>query len=165
MKRLAFSLLISLSLFSCRNSATKQAETANPYPVSGKITEMNMAIQKAKSTFGDFKKAYFSHRFDTADFSIKVRLPTSNGGGEHFWISDLNYHNGYFWGAINDPPVSPDVKIKVGELFKIDTAAISDWEYIDDSVLVGGFTTRVLRKHMSPEEGRKFDSAWGNLIR
>lgn len=125
---------------------------------------MKVAIQTAKITFPDFKKAYCSHIYDSTGFAIKVRFPNSRGGAEHFWTSQLSYHDGAFWGAVNEMPIDTTIKVKAGEVFKIDTAAISDWEYIDGRYLVGAYTTRVLRKHMSPEEGRRFDSIWAKMM-
>lgn len=159
MKRAIVFLAISMSLISCQ-----EKKSDNKVSVSGENSEMNIAIRTARKTFPQFKLAFISHRYDSTGFAIKVRFPTAKGGAEHFWTSKLSYHDDAFWGMINETPIDTSIKIKIGEMFKIDTASISDWEYINDKYLVGAYTTRVMRKHMSPEEGHRFDSIWGRLM-
>jgi len=36
---------------------------------------------------------------------------------------------------------------------------ISDWLYLEDDLLVGGFTLRVIRDRMSPVERMQFDAS------
>jgi uncharacterized protein YegJ (DUF2314 family) len=43
----------------------------------------------------------------------------------------------------------------------IDANEIYDWMIVDDGKLVGGYSLRVIRAKMGPEQQRKFDeSAW-----
>ena len=36
---------------------------------------------------------------------------------------------------------------------------ITDWMYIEDGRLIGGYTTRLLRERMSPEERKQLDAS------
>ena len=134
MKRILHYSLIILVLQSCDNDKTAK-QNSNVKSVTSENSEMNIAIREAKKTFPQFVTAYISHRWDSTGFAIKVRFPTKSGGGEHFWTSKLSYHDGAFWGVVNEAPVDSTVKIKIGEVFKIDTTTITDWEYINDKYL------------------------------
>jgi uncharacterized protein YegJ (DUF2314 family) len=41
---------------------------------------------------------------------------------------------------------------------KFDPSRITDWMFIDHGRLVGGYTTRLIRQRMSPEERDAFDA-------
>jgi uncharacterized protein YegJ (DUF2314 family) len=51
--------------------------------------------------------------------------------------------------------------VEAGEEVRVDPEKISDWMYVDNGVLRGGFTLRVLRSRMSPQEREQFDSEIG----
>lgn len=161
MLRFFFISVLLSSLCSCQNKTPGTEGESKTVNVN---SELNVATRTARKTFPQFKLAFISHRYDSTGFAIKIKFPTANGGAEHFWTSKLSYHDDAFWGAIDETPIDTSIKIRIGEVFKIDTNTISDWEYINDRYLVGAYTTRVLRKHMSPEEGRKFDSTWAKLM-
>jgi uncharacterized protein YegJ (DUF2314 family) len=59
-------------------------------------------------------------------------------------------------GILNNKPV--DVKtVKLGEKVEVTPDKISDWKYIENGRLVGGFTTRVIRDGMMPKEREQLD--------
>jgi len=76
---------------------------------------------------------------------------------EHNWIADLEISDMHFRGVIANEPVLPGLKFK--QLIEFKPAQVSDWMYIDDGYLVGGFTTRVIRDRMSPEARKAHDAA------
>jgi uncharacterized protein YegJ (DUF2314 family) len=117
---------------------------------------MNNAIDNAKKTFGEFDSAFKSNKFDTSTFAIKVRFETDDGG-EHIWATSLIIKDGNYFGIIDDLP-EVTTKVKQGDRVKITNENLSDWMYSDNGVLRGGFTIKVLRNYMSPEEKKQFDS-------
>jgi uncharacterized protein YegJ (DUF2314 family) len=59
-------------------------------------------------------------------------------------------------GVIANPPVRKDLKFK--QRVQIEFSHLSDWMFVDNGKLVGGFTTRLLRKRMAPEEKKRADA-------
>lgn len=160
MKKLIAICIVSLCIMSCNDGVKKKVEREGEpdvlYVESGDA-EMNSAIQKAKQTFPEFEKAFQSNNPDFENFTIKQKFKTSDGGGEHIWIGDLTVKDGQYFGVVQNEPV--DVKqIKLGDSIKISIADMSDWMYIDKKVVKGGYTIKVLRKHMSDEEKKQMDA-------
>jgi uncharacterized protein YegJ (DUF2314 family) len=46
--------------------------------------------------------------------------------------------------------------VKMGEKVLIDKKDITDWMYLDNNTLKGGYTIRVIYNRMSKEERKKF---------
>jgi uncharacterized protein YegJ (DUF2314 family) len=49
--------------------------------------------------------------------------------------------------------------VKLGDEVVLDKSEVSDWMYIDDGLLVGGYTVLELRSQMSEEERKQFDAS------
>lgn len=119
---------------------------------------MLAAIKKAGETVqADFIPHLTSPGPKMDGFAIKY--PVSDGTNEeHMWLNQLSYADGKFTGVIDNRP--NNVKgIEFGQKMTIAADAISDWMFIDDGQLRGGFTMRVMRDKLPPEERAKFDAA------
>jgi uncharacterized protein YegJ (DUF2314 family) len=131
----------------CSNAASRQDSTTN---VEGNDPEMGAAIAKARATLPEFWRKWERHRRDETDFSLKVRI-TDKNGTEHFWLSQLEQHDGKTFGVLNND--AQIVKcVKLGDLIEIPENEISDWLYLRRGKMVGNYTIRALFKKMSPEE-------------
>jgi uncharacterized protein YegJ (DUF2314 family) len=116
---------------------------------------MNAAIEKARSSVGQFIAALKSPKPGQSAFSIKVPF-TDGGKTEHFWLTPVTYDGTNFKGVVDNEP--EDVKtVKMGQSVTVAPDKISDWMYIENRKLVGGETLRVLRETMSPDERADFD--------
>jgi uncharacterized protein YegJ (DUF2314 family) len=49
--------------------------------------------------------------------------------------------------------------VKIGDQATVDPESISDWMFVDNGKLVGGYTVRVLRDAMSAAEREEFDKS------
>ena len=49
--------------------------------------------------------------------------------------------------------------VKNGDSEEVEPSKISDWMFVDEGKLVGGYTLRVLRDSMSPAERAEFDKS------
>ena len=47
----------------------------------------------------------------------------------------------------------------MGQLVSVNPNEISDWLYIDNGKLVGGYSVRVLYSELSPQDKQEFDRA------
>lgn len=122
--------------------------------VSDEDQEMSSAIEKAQSTLEDFEKALKSKNPKFEYFSLKVVF-----NGEHMWISSNWMENGKYYGILDsDPLYEENMKMQLGDTIKINTADITDWQYIVGDTIIGSYTTRVLRNKMSKQERDDFDA-------
>jgi len=62
----------------------------------------------------------------------------------------------------NLPESIPDVKL--GDTISILKNNITDWMYLDNKKLRGGFTIQLLRKRMTKAEKKQFDAQSGFII-
>jgi uncharacterized protein YegJ (DUF2314 family) len=118
---------------------------------------MTKAIEEARSTLGKFIAAVEAPTKNQSQFSIKT--PFVDGAkSEHIWLLPVTYDGKQFHGVVNNEP--QDVKnVKLGDKVIIQPADVSDWMYVDDGRLVGGYTLRVLRNTLSPTERAEFDKS------
>ena len=104
---------------------------------------MNAAIDKARVTVEQFIRALSNPQSSQSGFSVKA--PIRDGTKvEHMWLTPVRYQNGNFVGKVNN---DPDIvkTVKLGDQYDVKKADISDWMYVENGKLVGGFTIRVLR--------------------
>jgi uncharacterized protein YegJ (DUF2314 family) len=82
---------------------------------------------------------------------------------EHFWVGDITYRDGVFYGVVLDP-LEDVASIKQGDSVDIAAGEISDWMYLEgeppNGRIVGGFTIRVLRDRATPQERAEH---WANI--
>ncbi|MDB5313335.1 MAG: hypothetical protein JWO38_7537 [Gemmataceae bacterium] len=116
---------------------------------------MNAAIEKARAEVGKFTAALRSPKARQSGFSVKV--PIADGGQtEHMWLSDVRFDGQKFRGKINNDPQMVS-KVKLGDEITAEAAKISDWMYLENRKLVGGYTIRVLREALPADKRAEFD--------
>ena len=128
--------------------------------VAGDDPEMLAAIAKARGTLPDFWKVFDKPEHGESGFSLKVKI-TDKRGTEHFWVEDLQKHDGKIMGTIdNDPEIVASVKL--GDRIEVPEADVSDWLYMRDDKMVGNETLRPLFKKMPENEARKLKGMMAN---
>lgn len=167
MKQLLPALLIAVAFFSCENNSTIKTEREGEptiYSVKDDDEEMNDAINKAKHTLGDFKKALASNNPAYAEFCIKMSFVKPDGGGEHIWLNQIVEKDNAYFGSVGNVP-EYITGIKLGDTLQIDNDRISDWMYVHNDTLCGGYTLRLIRNRMDEAERSLFDSENGLIIK
>lgn len=171
MKRIQ-SLLFLLFFVSCntnqsgRNSNSDNLgmdTAADTYTVTQEDISMNLAIDKAKKTIDVFDKALVSKNSSYTDFAIKKKYLTPDGGGEHMWIAAITLLNGSYRGIINNDAEST-TEVNYGDTVIVRKEEITDWMYLDNNVLKGGYTIRAIRDRLNKQEQIKMDKEMGFRI-
>lgn len=158
-------LFFSICILSC-NSNRKIERKSEPtiYNVEEDDAEMNKAIEKAKQTLDSFDYAYKNYTRVFTFFGLKKKFE-ENGNVEHIWIGNIHkFESGKYIGVIDNLPEKIK-SVKLGDTVEIDKNDVSDWMYIKNSELHGGYTIRLLRERMTEEERKKFDSESGMKIK
>jgi uncharacterized protein YegJ (DUF2314 family) len=119
-------------------------------------SEMNAAISAAQTSITNFMAVFRSPQTNQQYFLIKAKF-TAGGVVEHIWVADLRYDGSMFHGVIaNEPQSIPGLRFK--QAVEVQQGQISDWMFVQDGKLVGGYTSRVLRKRMTDQQRRELDA-------
>jgi uncharacterized protein YegJ (DUF2314 family) len=81
----------------------------------------------------------------------------SKHGGEHMWVSEVDYDGATITGVLSDRPRQVR-SVRTGERVTFPLERLSDWFYVDEDKAVGAFTVRLLRTRMTEEERQEHDS-------
>jgi uncharacterized protein YegJ (DUF2314 family) len=165
--RLQWPAIILTSLFiSCGSPEEKlsvKTEDKNIVYINADDDEMNKAKQKAKDGWDHFLSVLKRKDFDEGNASVKLGYPTNDGNSEHIWANDLHWIGNDLYAVINNFPENiPDMRM--GDTVLVTKNKLSDWLYAENGVLRGGYTIRVIRKQMTPEERKSFDEEFGLKI-
>lgn len=168
MKNLKIKILpifFSICILSCHSN--KKIERENEptiYNIEENDVEMNKSIEKAKQTLDSFDYAFKNNTRIFTFFGLKKKFE-ENGNVEHIWIRNIQgFENGKYIGVIDNLPEKIK-SVKLGDTVEINEKDISDWMYIKNSELHGGYTIRLLRERMTEEERKKFDRESGMKIK
>ncbi len=120
--------------------------------VAGCNDEMVTAIREARASLGDFFKAYLNPQPNQTSFLIKAKFVDSEDRPEYIWLADLVFEKGQSPTGVvaNEPRIKG---LSYMERVPFLPAQITDWMYMQDGELVGGFTTRVLLRAQSKRGG------------
>ena len=123
--------------------------------VSSEDPEMNAAINEARANIKTFFDALMGPQDGQTSFLLKVAF-TRNDQTEHLWLADLDFPRGKTRGTVANEPAIKGLRFM--QVVEYDPAYITDWMYLDHGKLVGGYTTRLIRDRMSPEERTMHDA-------
>lgn len=151
-------LILLLVGAGCGKPASEPEPTANPEvtDVSENDAEMNRAMQQARDTIADFVERLKAP--PSPDTIVRLEAQFEGGGNtEYIWLRDVAAADGSFSGTIADAPV--DVQdVHEGDHVTVPLDRVTDWMVIEGKRLVaGGYTIRVLRERLSPEERKAYD--------
>jgi len=160
MKRvLAFILLGVLMVLltaGCGDGSSRSKKDDHVTAVKSEDAELNAAISKAQSTLTNFIATLISPKANQKYFLVKGKF-TSGDNVEHIWVADVAYDGKVFRGVIaNEPEKIRGLSFK--EPVEVQPTQVSDWMFIQDGKLVGGYTSRVLRDRMTAQERRELDA-------
>lgn len=153
--------LIAFCAISCKNSEKVENENQPAiYDVSEHNKNMNEAIAKANQTLANFNAALINDDIEVKSLKVKFQNETDV---EHVWLTDVEFKDGKYSGVLDNEPEYVK-EHKIGDVINVDNKDISDWMYIENGKLFGGYTIRVLRNQMSESEREQFDAESGMQI-
>jgi uncharacterized protein YegJ (DUF2314 family) len=127
------------------------------FDVRNDHAQMHRAVLRARKTVGTFIAALQHPSPGQQDFEVKKAFRQGNEV-EHLWLSDVRFSGNRFHGRVDNQPRK--IKgVKVGKLVSVNPDEISDWTFVDNGKLVGGYTIRAHYRELSPEQKKEFDQA------
>ncbi len=149
-------VLVGLVATGCGKTSSTSQKDDEVTAISAEDMEMNAAISKAQSTLTNFIAALASPQPNQKYFLVKGKFPSGNTI-EHIWVADVTFDGKVFRGVIaNDPEILSGLSFK--QHVEVQPIQVSDWMFIQDGKLVGGYTSRVLRDRMTEQERRDQDA-------
>lgn len=150
-------LLAVLAAFTLIGSTTLAHAEDTIVTVQESDAKMNAAFKKAQQTLPQFLQAL--RKPDKGRTRVQVKYPFAEKlKVEHMWIRNIVVQGDKFVGVLANHPESI-TNIHRGDTVRIPMTSISDWMYIKNGVLVGGYTIRVLRNDLSPKDRKEFDKS------
>jgi uncharacterized protein YegJ (DUF2314 family) len=123
--------------------------------VSDNDKQMDRAVENAQRTLGFFMAALKAKKNGDTVFEIKKGF-IDGDKVEHLWIKRVTYDGKNFHGEIDNRPNEVS-NVHLGEHVTVAPRDVTDWMFLKDGKLIGGYTTRVLYARLSPEDKVEFD--------
>lgn len=120
---------------------------------------MNAAIKEARKTLPDFIVALEENAPLREMFGVKTKVQDQFGGA-HVWIVNVTFENDMFTGTLVNTPRFVR-SVAVGQTLQVSRHKISDWSYVENGKLVGGYTMRVMLAELSEDERRELEEKCG----
>jgi uncharacterized protein YegJ (DUF2314 family) len=133
----------------------KSGAESTYYQVPSDHVAMHRAVQEARKTVKRFIVALKHPTPGQTDFEVKKPFIQGNEV-EHIWLSNVEFVGNRFQGRVDNQPRKIR-GLKLGQLVSVNPNEISDWLYVDNGRLIGGYTVRVRYSELSPEQKQEFD--------
>ena len=125
--------------------------------VPGNDPDMRQAFLEARRTVEQFIQCVQKPTPTQEYFAVKVRL-NGNDLDEFIWVSDIAYDGFAFTGKIvNQSDLLPSPQTP-GDVYHVHKDDIVDWMIVDKGQLIGGYTIRVARNKMTPQNRKRLDA-------
>ncbi len=147
--------LLLLFTLACATGPTEVDPPSTAIDVTADDEDMRQAVDKAALTLPAFVQRLTQPPPTQTHVALKGRFE-ENGQVEHLWLSQVTVEENGFKGTIDNDPLTLK-GVHAGTQVSLATDHVSDWMAIDDGVLVGGFSIRLLRNRMSNSERASFD--------
>lgn len=133
--------------------------------------KMLQAYSKARETLPQFLSAITSVRFSSATNSVKIKLRDDDHSKElgedrfaYLWVWDVQRtSDNTLEATVGELPKEGINQLKVGTTLRFEPHDVHDWMIVEGSQAWGGFTLRVIRERMGPQERIQHDEYTGIL--
>ena len=139
--------LVATLIIAIGHTDSHAEETAKPpVGVPSHSPEMEKAIAEARASVGEFIEALQENT--GKGHSIKAGVKDGDKV-EHLWLHPVRYEKGTFVGRVR---INPYVvkSVRSGSEVSVKENAISDWGYVLDGKMIGGFTDKAARAAAKP---------------
>ena len=118
--------------------------------------DIYQATLTARRTLEEFIRRIGSPAATQQYQAVKVKMMNQVGSDEYFWIPVATFDQGSFLVGANEHRNSSAL-LSANYPTSIGSDEIYDWMIVDDGILVGGYSLRVMRAKMDPEQRRQFE--------
>ena len=163
--RITIAVLLLLT-FSCSapkdRGIVKREGKADIFLVEADDPEIVHAITQARRTVPSFLAALRDPKPNQESFAVKY--PFKEGEQvEHMWVEKVSYDGSVLRGVLNNYPERLR-NLEADQPVEVSPAEVSDWMYVEDGRLIGGYTMRVTFRRYTPTEKREVEESLGFKI-
>ncbi len=161
MRRLPL-FVVALLIGACQPAATEpgpvqEAGEGGAMLVMEDDPQMAAAIEEARATLDQAIAAVPNRDEGHLDVLVKAGFPTPDDGTEYLWLVVEGYDDGVFHTWVGNVPAYTEV-VTYDDEIDVTAEQISDWMVVEDGVMRGGFTTRLIVSRMSDTERAAFEA-------
>ena len=141
--------------------APQAALADNPRFAGETDADMRIAARKAQVSLDEFDER-LTHP-PSGQTRIGLRgIFASQGETEYLWLRNVTLVPDGYRGVITSPPTLPGFALDQDVLLPRD--AVADWYAVEDGYLIAGYSLRLMRSRLSPEERARADEQSGYII-
>jgi uncharacterized protein YegJ (DUF2314 family) len=118
---------------------------------------MNAAIAEAVKTYPGFVRLLSAPDSSVTHLSVKMFF-AYDGGNEHMWVNELHFKDGKLFGVLDSDPMYVD-HLKTGDTLLVNKDSVSDWLYVKNGKMVGGYTVIVTYNSLDSAEKKEFKAS------
>lgn len=167
--------IIFVFIIGCNSSNNKRANTNSLVRVNSKDSsemisgvdaddvEMNIAMNNAKATYTSFLQKVIDSCDGCEDFMVKVRFSEGDENVEHMWLNELKAKGNKLTGELIGTP-EIITRVHSGDLIEVNKDSLSDWYYVRNGKMIGGYTIKYFYNKMPKEEQLKMEQDMGVKI-
>lgn len=120
---------------------------------------MDEAVHEALRNMGKFTAALTNPKAGQTGFAVKKRC-TKGDKCEHLWLTAVHFDGRDLRGKVDNAPVELNSP-HLGDEVTVQPEEITDWMYVENGRLVGGYTLRVYYTRLSAADKKHFTKALG----
>lgn len=139
-----FALVALTLLLGCGGERTDIVQVADDDPV------MTKAIADARASVSDFIAVLESPQPGRQGMAVKVKFEEGDVS-EHIWLSQVTHADGVFTGTIDNVPEGIS-SVAYGDRHEVPAEEVTDWMYLENGKLKGGYTIRALIELTPPDQ-------------
>jgi uncharacterized protein YegJ (DUF2314 family) len=144
------------------SSGEKPAALAdNPRFAGEKDTEMRMAAHKAQVSLDEFEQRLKDPPSGQTRIGLRG-IFESQGETEYLWLRNVTIVPEGYRGMITSPPTLPGFALD--QEVVLPRESVADWFAVEGGYLVAGYSLRLMRSRLSPEERARADEKSGFII-
>jgi uncharacterized protein YegJ (DUF2314 family) len=115
--------------------------------------EILQIAEDAQNTLSGFFRHLNRPGTGEKQFSVKYPFSTGNGNSmEQLWLTGIYFKNGMYYGVLASSPEQVN-GLKKGDKVTFDADSITDWMYIRNDKIIGGYSIKYLLEKI-PENQR-----------
>ena len=141
--------------------ARQVALADNPHFAGEKDVDMRIAAHKAQVSLDEFDQRLKDPPAGQTRIGLRG-IFQSQGETEYLWLRNVSIVPEGYRGMIITPPTLPGFALD--EEVVLPRAAVADWFAVEGGYLIAGYSLRLMRSRLSPDERARADKKSGYII-
>jgi len=116
--------------------------------------EMRQITEDARNTLPGFFRHLTRVNAKNRDFFVKYPFMAdddSNIAIEQIWLTGIRFKDGIHYGILSSAPLHLS-GMKKGDTVRFDPDTITDWMYIQNGTIIGGYSIQYLLEKIPPDQ-------------